>query len=180
MAHASSPAQAPAQPSSLPAAPLPRPVSLSAAAELCVDLARILDGRDVPGLLERTATLLDAKGLMIWSVDTGGALLRPSMCHGYSEKVLTRLRPLQVDADNVTSLAFRSMQPQSLLGATAADSGAIAVPLVTASGCVGVLAAEVRPGKPHPDLLPVARIVAAQFAALVAPIDGNQQATAQG
>jgi len=180
MAHASSPAQVPAQTTSSPAAPLPRPVSLSAAAELCVDLARILDERDVPGLLERTATLLDAKGLMIWSVDTGGALLRPSMCHGYSEKVLTRLRPLQVDADNVTSLAFRSMQPQSLPGATAADSGAIAVPLVTASGCVGVLAAEVRPGKPHPDLLPVARIVAAQFAALVAPIDGNQQATAQG
>ena len=177
-AHA--PAQVPAHAMSSPAAPAPRPVSLSAAAELCVDLARILDGRDVPGLLERTATLLDAKGIMVWAVDTGGALLRPSMCHGYSEKVLTRLRPLQIDADNVTSLAFRSMQAQSLPGATSAESGAIAVPLVTASGCVGVLAAEVRPGKPHPDLLPVARIVAAQFSTLVVPIDSNQQATAQG
>jgi hypothetical protein len=124
--------------------------------------------------------LLDAKGIMIWAVDTGGALLRPSMCHGYSEKVLTRLRPLQVDADNVTSLAFRSMQAQSMSGATAADSGALAVPLITASGCVGVLAAEVRPGKPHPDLLSVARIVAAQFSTLVAPFDGAQPATAQG
>jgi hypothetical protein len=162
-----------------PAGPAPRPVSLSAAAELCVDLARLLDGRDVPGLLERTAMLLDAKGIMIWAVDTGGALLRPSMCHGYSEKVLTRLRPLQVDGDNVTSLAFRSMQAQSLPGATAADSGAIAVPLITGSGCVGVLAAEVRSGKPHPDLLPIARIVAAQFSTLVAPLD-NAQATAQG
>jgi len=163
-----------------PAAPSPRPVSLSAAAELCVDLARLLDGRDVPGLLERTAMLLDAKGIMIWAVDTGGALLRPSMCHGYSEKILTRLRPLQVDADNVTSLAFRSMQPQSLPGATAADSGAIAIPLITASGCVGVLAAEVRPGKPHPDLLPIARILAAQFSTLVAPTDSAQQAAGQG
>lgn len=180
----SSPPPAPVVPAAppvpTPAGPVPRPVSLSAAAELCVDLARLLDGRDVPGLLERTAMLLDAKGIMIWAVDTGGALLRPSMCHGYSEKVLTRLRPLQVDADNVTSLAFRSMQAQSMSGATAADSGALAVPLITASGCVGVLAAEVRPGKPHPDLLSVARIVAAQFSTLVAPFDGAQPATAQG
>ena len=163
-----------------PAAQVPRPISLSSAAELCVDLARLLDGRDVPGLLERTAMLLDAKGIMIWAVDTGGALLRPSMCHGYSEKILTRLRPLQVDGDNVTSLAFRSMQAQAMPGATAADSGAIAVPLITSSGCVGVLAAEVRPGKPHPDLLPIARIVAAQFSTLVAPLDSTQPATAQG
>jgi hypothetical protein len=153
---------------------------LSSAAELCVDLARLLDGRDVPGLLERTAMLLDAKGIMIWAVDTGGALLRPSMCHGYSEKILTRLRPLQVDGDNVTSLAFRSMQAQAMPGGTAADSGAIAVPLITSSGCVGVLSAEVRPGKPHPDLLPIARIVAAQFSTLVAPLDSAQPATAQG
>ena len=162
-----------------PPAQVPRPISLSLAAELCVDLARLLDGRDVPGLLERTAMLLDAKGIMIWAVDTGGALLRPSMCHGYSEKILTRLRPLQVDGDNVTSLAFRSMQAQAMPGGTAADSGAIAVPLITSSGCVGVLAAEVRPGKPHPDLLPIARIVAAQFSTLVAPLD-SAQATAQG
>jgi len=178
----SGPSTQPATPApavTAPAGPAPRPVSLSAAAELCVDLARLLDGRDVPGLLERTAMLLDAKGIMIWAVDTGGALLRPSMCHGYSEKILTRLRPLQVDGDNVTSLAFRSMQAQSFPGATAADSGAIAVPLITASGCVGVLAAEVRPGKPHPDLLPVARIVAAQFSTLVNPLDAAP-ASAQG
>jgi hypothetical protein len=175
----STPPAAAAPATATPAAPIPRPISLSAAAELCVDLGRLLDGRDVPGLLERTAMLLDAKGIMIWAVDTGGALLRPSMCHGYSERVLTRLRPLQVDADNVTSLAFRSMQAQSMPGATAADSGAIAVPLITASGCVGVLAAEVRQSKPHPDLLPVARIVAAQFSTLVAPLD-TAQATAQG
>lgn len=162
------------------ASSIPRPVSLSAAAELCVDLARILDGRDVPALLARTANLLDAKGIMIWSVDTGGAMLRPSMCHGYPDKVLSRLRPLQVDGDNVTSLAFRSMQAQALSGNTSTDAGAIAVPLITATGCVGVLAAEVRPGKPHPDLLSIARIVAAQFATLVAPIDDAEHATARG
>ena len=163
-----------------PGAPVKSPVSLTSAAELCVDLARVLDGRDVPALLERTAKLLDAKGIMIWSADTDGAMLRPSLCHGYSEKVIAKLRPLQVDADNVTSLAFRSMQPQALPGATVTDAAAIAVPLITSSGCVGVLAAEVRQSKPHPDLLPVARIVAAQFATLVAPADDAAHATAQG
>jgi hypothetical protein len=162
-------------------APAPRsPVSLATTADLCVDLARVLDGRDIPALLERAASLLDAKGIMIWSIDTGGAMLRPTMCHGYSERVMAKLRPLQVDADNVTSLAFRTMQAQSLPGAAATDAGAIAVPLITSSGCVGVLAAEVRQSKLHSDLIPAARIVAAQFATLVAPVDDPAHKTAQG
>ena len=171
---------APAASAPAAVAPAKSPVSLSSAAELCVDLARVLDGRDVPALLERTAKLLDAKGIMIWSVDTGGAMLRPSLYHGYSEKVIAKLRPLQVDADNVTSIAFRSMQAQSLPGVTPSDAAAIAVPLITSTGCVGVLAAEVRQSRPHPDLVPVARIVAAQFATLVAPADNSASKSAQG
>ena len=162
-----------------PASPTPRPVSITAAAELCVDLARILDGRDMPALLERAAKVIDAKGIMIWSADSDGARLRPAMCFGYPEKVMARMRPLQVDEDNVTSLAFRTMQPQALPGATSADPAAIAIPLITSSGCVGVLAAEVKQSRPHPDLLPIARIVAAQFSTLVAPMDGAQPAAAQ-
>lgn len=161
--------------------PPPKPaVSLTAAAELCGDLARVLDGRDVPALLERTATLLEAKGLVLWAADTSGAMLRPSLTHGYSEKIVNRLRPLQVDGDNVTALAYRSLETQSLPGATSADPAALAVPLVTGSGCVGVLAAEVRQSKPHPDLVQVARIVAAQFSTLVAPMDASVPKAAQG
>ena len=162
-----------------PSGAAPRSTNLTAAAELCVDLARVLDGRDVPALLERTATLLDAKGVVLWAADTDGALLRPTLCHGYSDKVLARLRPLLVDSDNVTSLAFRSLQPQSINGAAAEDAGAIAVPLITATGCVGVLAAEIRQSRPHPDLLPLARIVAAQFSTLVAPTDTPVKKTVQ-
>jgi hypothetical protein len=178
--NAPAPAVATAQSTPAVPAPVARTISLSAAADLCVDLARVLDGRDVPALLERTAELLDAKGIMIWAVDTGGALLRPSACFGYPEKVLSKLRPLQVDADNVTSLAFRTMQVQSFAGASASDSGAIAVPLVTATGCVGVLAAEVRQSRPHPDVVPVAKIVAAQFSTLVAPSGDAAGKIAQG
>ncbi|HXT69108.1 MAG TPA: hypothetical protein VN700_05115 [Vicinamibacterales bacterium] len=162
-----------------PASPMVRPVSIAAAAELCVDLGRILDGRDMPALLERAAKVLDAKGIMIWSADSDGARLRPAMCFGYPDKIMARLRPLQVDADNVTSLAFRTMQPQALPGATSADAAAIAIPLITSSGCVGVLAAEVKQSRPHPDIVPIARIVAAQFSTLITPMDGAQPAAAQ-
>lgn len=173
--------QAPVPHAHVAPGPPPKPVvSLTAAAELCGDLARVLDGRDVPALLERTATLLEAKGLVLWAADTSGAMLRPSLTHGYSEKIVSRLRPLQVDGDNVTALAYRSLEAQSLPGATSADPAALAVPLVTGSGCVGVLSAEVRQSRPHPDLVQVARIVAAQFSTLVAPMDDAVPKAAQG
>ena len=166
------PAPAPAAAAAAASAALSqRPVAWNATAELCVDLARLLDGRDVPALLERAASLLDAKGIMIWSADADASRLMPSLCQGYGENVLRRLRPLQIDDDNITSLAFRTMLPQTMPGASQGDSAAIAVPLITSTGCVGVLAAEVRQSRPHPDVVPLARIIAAQFSTLVGPQD---------
>jgi hypothetical protein len=47
-------------------------------------------------------------GIVLWAIDSDGARLHPSILgHGYPEKVVRKLRPLQIDADNVTSLAFR-------------------------------------------------------------------------
>ncbi|HEY6359096.1 MAG TPA: hypothetical protein VIX35_12670, partial [Vicinamibacterales bacterium] len=153
-------------------------VNLTEAADLCVDLARVLDSRDVPALFERAARILGAQGLVLWVADTSGALLRPSLTHGYSEKVLARMSGLQMDGDNATSLAFRSMQAQIVGASSPAGSGALAVPLVTATGCVGVLSAEVRKGRPGSDTLSVAQMIAAQFSALVAPGDSTVQAQA--
>jgi len=153
-----------------PATPVsaPRDVSLHDTAELCVDLGRVIDGRDVPALLERAAGVLGAKGVILWMTDSGGALLRPSLAHGYSDRVLAKMGTLQVDGDNATSLAFRSLRGQAI-GGGASASGAIAVPLITASGCVGVLAAEVNRPRPDADTLDLARIIAAQLAVLVVP-----------
>ena len=163
---------APAPPLS-PLLPPPAPANLTEVAELCVDLGRVIDSRDVPSLVERASTLLQAKGVVLWVADSAGAILRPSVTHGYSDKVLARLGPLQIDGDNVTSLAFRSMRPQTMSGSgsNASSSSALAVPLLTASGCVGVLAAEIKTDRPASELLPVARIIAAQFAALIAPTE---------
>jgi hypothetical protein len=154
-----------------PPAPPPAPlVSLPETAELCGDLARVIDERDVPGLLARAATLLEASGLIIWMADSGGSRLQPTLTHGYSDRVLSRLGALDVEADNVTSLAFRSMRSQQVNGNSSNGAAAIAVPLVTASGCTGVLAAEVREARlASPDAIAVARILAAQFATLIAP-----------
>jgi len=149
-------------------APLP-PVNLPSAAELCVDLARVLDGRDVPALLERTAGVLDAKGVILWVANSDGASLRPSVAFGYPEKILMRLGALPIDADNVTSLAFRSVQPQSIAATAAGAPGALAVPLVSTTGCVGVLAAEIRSSRPPAEVIAIARIIAAQFATLLGP-----------
>ena len=160
----------------LPAAPLH---SLAETAELCLDLSRVIDARDLQSLLDRAAKVLDAKGVVLWTAEPGGALLKPSLTYGYPERILMRLGALQVDADNMTSLAYRSMRPQVVNGAGPGTAGAIAVPLVTPSGCVGVLSAELRRYQPRPETLPLARIVSAQLASLVSPAETSVQA-AQG
>jgi GAF domain-containing protein len=152
-------------------APAPSEISLADAADLCVDLGKVLDGREVPALLERAASVLGASGVVLWVADSAGAMLRPSLTHGYPEKILARLGSLQVDGDNATSLAYRSMRAQVIRAAPPNTRGAIAVPLVTSSGCVGVLAAEVPRARPAQDTLAVARMISAQLAALVVPSD---------
>jgi hypothetical protein len=154
-----------------PARPMATSVNLAAAAELCVDLGRVMDGRDVPALFERLAPVLGARGVVLWIADANGALLRPSLTLGYSDRMVARLGTLQADSDNVTSLAFRSMRSQTVNGAAPAAPGAIAVPLVTAAGCVGVLSAEVNRTRPDHETVAVARMIAAQFAAIVTPTE---------
>lgn len=157
-------------PSPPPSPPPPPPVvKLPDAAELCGDLARVIDGRDMPALLERAASVLDAKGVIVWVADTVGHRLRPSLTHGYPDKVLSRLGTLDIEADNVTSLSFRSMRPQTMNSTEPGRAGAVAVPLVTSSGCTGVLSAETHEGQPTPELVAMAKIIAAQLATLISP-----------
>jgi hypothetical protein len=150
-----------------------------AAAELCVDLGRVMDAGEVPVLLDRAASVLDAER----SGAVGHRLrwIAPASLAvpGLPDNVVRKLRPLQIDADNVTSLAFRSNQPQTMNGASSADAAAIAVPLMSGSGCVGVLAAELRHSRPPADLMPVARILGAQFSTLITPREQPVRRTAQ-
>jgi len=170
-------ATAPSLATPVPAAPSPatapalRPATLAATAELCVDLARLLDGRDVPALVARASAVLDAKGIIIWSADSVAEVLRPSIAHGYAEKVLRKLQPLAMTDENITSQTFRTLQPQSMNGVHNGDSMAIAVPLISTCGCVGVMAAEIRHTRSQADVMALARIIAAQFATIIGPAD---------
>ena len=141
---------------------------LSGAADLCVELGSIQSGDQLAALMARAATVLEAKGLVLWISESGGGMLRPTMAHGYSDKVLQRMGTLSSDGDNVTSLAFRTRQPQVVRGSIDGQ-GALAVPLITGSGCVGVLAAEVQGAKPGDARFAIARMIAAQLSTLVAP-----------
>jgi hypothetical protein len=158
----------------------PAPTAWPELAELCVDLARVIDARDMPSLLQRIARALDARGIIVWIVDTGGARLTPALAHGYSDRVLAKLGTLDINADNVTSLSFRSMRPQLMPGAeTDSSSSAIAVPLVTTEGCTGVLSAEVGGAAPSAGSVAVARILAAQLATMLTPVELSAQRAAE-
>lgn len=146
-----------------PAQPAASDLKVAEAADVCVDLARLLDGRDLPALLARAASAIGAKGLVLWVIDEARETLQPSLAHGYSDRMVQRLGTLAVTADNVTSVACRTLQAQVL-------PGALAVPLIGTSGCVGVLAAEVTSASNTAATLPLARVIAAQLAAVISPL----------
>jgi hypothetical protein len=163
------PVAAPAAPPQLIEVPVPLRVDVPEMARLCGDLARITDTRSLPGLLERTATLIDASGIVLWIADPDGRELAPIVTYGYPQQTVTRLGTIGRDAENATAAAFRTCLLQTV-DADAVSGGALAAPLVTPSGCVGVMAAEVRDlGERDDVVLAAAGIVAAQLATLVGP-----------
>jgi hypothetical protein len=144
-------------------------IDLGSVATLCTDLARIVDTRALPSILERTAAILDASGIVLWIADPDGRELTPIVAHGYTPQLVTRLGTIVRDAENVTASAFRTGLVQTVM-ADAVSDGAIAAPLVTPGGTVGVMAAEVRGGgEKQSAKLAATSIVAAQLATLVGP-----------
>jgi CHASE3 domain sensor protein len=187
LARSSAPADAPAEAISSPSAPeLPavepaaavEPVSTApiqtetdfrSVASLCVDLARVVDTRALPALLERAASVLDASGIILWIADPDGRELNPIFAQGYPQQLVNRLGTIPRDAENATAAAFRTSLLQTVM-ADSISAGAIAAPLVTSGGCVGVMAAEVRHDAERQHMkLAAATIVAAQLATLVGP-----------
>jgi hypothetical protein len=166
----SAPLPAEDQAQDTPAVP-PQPDSCpdyQAAADLCTSLATVVETDEVFPLLERLAALLDSTGVVVWLTDHTGSTLTPVLWWGYSDAVIARLGRVRSTSENATAAAYRSRQPQ-LVTPQLESCGAIAVPLTTPGGCVGVLAAEVRPGSTRTDwAYAFARIFAAQLAMLVA------------
>jgi hypothetical protein len=155
-------------------------VDLGGMAALCVDLARIQDTRALPALLERAADILQASGIVLWIADPDGRELSPIVVHGYSPQLASRFRTIPRDAENVTASAYRTGLLQTMKG-DAISNGAVAAPLVTGGGCVGVVAAEMKNGGEQRDsLLAVATIIASQLATLVGPPTARAKTEAVG
>jgi hypothetical protein len=144
-------------------------IEIQSLARVCTDLARLADSNNLPALLERTAATLDASGLVLWVVNGEGKELVPIAAYGYAANVLSRMGVLPIDAENATAAAFRTGMVQTVAG-DGKSNGAIAAPLVSPSGSLGVMSAEVRRnGEKQPARLAAASIVAAQLATIIGP-----------
>ena len=120
-------------------------VNFAAASRVCADLARVTNAGDVSALLTRAAEVLDARGIIVWVTDQPGLSLYPMFTHGYPSAVLARLGTIATDANNATAASWRSGELLSVTGDRDSPS-ALVTPIITADGCVGVLAAELRHG----------------------------------
>jgi hypothetical protein len=145
------------------------PIPMTEAADLCADLCRVHEPGQLPELVGRAARVLDAGGIIVWMADPDRRELVPTLTHGYSTAALARFGTIPRDADNATAAAFR----EGVVKTVAADgpaAGAIVAPLVTPSGCVGVMAAEVGDGRERDAAAhALARIISAQLAAILGP-----------
>ena len=102
---------------------------------------------------------------MVWLVSGDGRELVPAVSHGYDDNLLARLGAIAVDDHNLTAAAFRN-EEAGIAPAGDQVPGAVAVPLLSASGASGVLAAEV-PAETNLDrAVALAAIIAAQLAGL--------------
>jgi hypothetical protein len=152
-------------------------VSLTAVADLCTRLARVLEATEVVALLAEASQMLEATGLIIWAWDPQARVLAPSLAHGYAGTTLQRMPGVAVEARNAIADAFRSAEATTVEGG-ANRPGALVVPMPSPSGCVGVVSLEVRDGRERQDGVRAAlQILAAQLAAIL-DMPQAQQATA--
>ena len=176
------PAEPPIPPAALPepavvtAIPLPPPaaqeewdVDFSSVARLCTRLARALDVCDVVPVLDEIPGVLGAVGMILWVTDRSGTELAPVFANGYSSDLLSQFTPVPRDADNAIALAFRTARTRIVDGRETA-TGAIVAPLLSPTGCAGVLAIELRNGQERRECVRAsAAILAAQLSTLVTP-----------
>jgi hypothetical protein len=142
--------------------------TLSGTADVCAALARVQEPRELPALLERAAHVLNAAGIVVWMPDLVSRALKPALAYGYAPHIVTRMGTIPADADNATAVAFRTAAVQTM-PADEDAAAAVAAPLVTADGCSGVLAAELKAGADTAAAASAAAIMAAQLATLISP-----------
>ena len=159
------------KPGRKPSAPEAAP-DLAATAELCTDFSNLTTRDQLPGLLARTAALMNASGLIIWVSNENARALQPAIGHGYAPGTLERIGSIPQVGTNPTATAFTTGRIQ-VVESEESDAGALAAPLMVSERCIGVLSAELREGWESSDAVQAtALIVAAQLAPLL-PADAS-------
>ncbi len=144
-------------------------LDLQLAAQLCTDLGQLSNTSQLNVILARAAQIFNASGIIVWILDASKNSLRPAVGHGYSETTLARFGSVSCDDDNVTALSFRDAQIH-IVPADSSSLGAIAAPIVSMSGCIGVLSMELQGGwELNEDVQATAAILTAQLSTLVVP-----------
>jgi hypothetical protein len=143
------------------------PADLAALATICGRIARAADWDELTPALEAAADVVDARGLTLWTWDDRFHALRPAWAYGYATAQVERMPCVPRDADNALAAAWRDERMVVVKAATG-STGAIVTPMVSPTGCVGVVALELAEGREADDLLQaMASIVAAQLASVM-------------
>ena len=148
-----------------PGPPARPPLDLRSVADVCIAFSRMTAAGELPALLARAATILDASGLIIW-IGAGEQLFAVT-AHGYDPRVIDRLGPIGRNADNATAASWRSGEVKVVPG-DLMSNGAVVAPMFSPDACIGVLAAEVRHGREDDaETCAVTSLMAAQLATVV-------------
>ena len=141
---------------------------LRSVASLCTALGRAKDCEAVRGVLQDAGRVLGARGVILWVWDAARAALCPAVAHGYSDHVIQRLAKLVRSTDTAVAAAFRGAEERVIEGSGARATGAFVAPLLTPSGCAGVLAIEFGDGGEQREATRAfATILAAQLSTLL-------------
>ena len=85
-------------------------------AQLCGELARVAESRELPHLLERAARVLDASGIIVWVAEPSRQALVPALAHGYEQRAVARMGRIHRDANNAAAAAYRSSEMRTVAG----------------------------------------------------------------
>ena len=133
-------------------------------ATLCVELGCVNTAEGVESLLGHAARMIGATGLILWALNPRELQLQAALVHGYPAKVVEQLPMVRRGDNNATAEAFRTTETR-IFKDSPSGKCAVAIPLRTASGCVGVFAVELNRGiEATKSRVAVATVVAAQLA----------------
>lgn len=154
---------------------------LNSLSTLCTGFGRASNVDELRPLLEDSAALIGARGLIVWLGNLDGGDLRPVLAQGYSDSTLAHLPRVPRHADNASAFAYRTGEIQVVTSRPGGALGAVVAPLLSTDGCIGALAAEIRErgDESAEETRALAAIVASQLASVLAPAAAASAASSE-